>query len=406
MLTPGRLFHSKRDSIACWWRRWGQHNNTRDSGDLSSPDILIMENAFTCKVSIAWYNRRVKYQLNRTHMAVTLADVARHAGVSLATASRVLNGSARAVSDEMRSRVTAAARELNYVPNAHAQALVRATTRTVGVIVHDVSDPYFAEILRGIQQSAADAGRLMIVCNTFRDPQRELEYIRLLQMQRVEAIILAGSGRDERTHSRAMIDYLDSFAALGGRVAVIGRHNVAADAVIPDNVGGARALAHYLLDLGHRSFGVIDGPPLLTTSRDRRNSFVQTLATKGVELSPEAIIPGDFTRDGGAQAAIALLERFPSITAIFALNDVMAIGALAALRQRGIVVPDQISLVGFDDIPIAADVTPALTTVRVPMSRLGIEALTLALSQEETLRTVYLPTEVIVRQSAAPPLAI
>ncbi len=338
-------------------------------------------------------------------MAVTLADVARRAGVSLATASRVLNGSARAVSDEMRVRVTAAARELNYVPNAHAQALVRSTTRTVGVIVHDVGDPYFAEILRGIQQSAADAGRLMIVCNTFRDPQRELEYIRLLQMQRVEAIILAGSGLDDRAHSRALIDQLDSFASLGGRVAVIGRHHIAADAVIPDNVGGARALAHHLLDLGHRSFGVIDGPALLTTSRDRKSGFVQALAACGITLAPEAIMTGDFTRDGGANAAVALLERFPLMTAIFAMNDVMAIGALAALRQRGIAVPEQVSLVGFDDIPIAGDVTPALTTVRVPMSQLGAEALALALSAEETLRTVYLPTEVIIRQSTAPPPA-
>jgi LacI family transcriptional regulator len=335
-------------------------------------------------------------------MAVTLADVARRAGVSLATASRVLNGSARAVSDEMRARVTAAARELHYVPNAHAQALARAATQTVGVIVHDVSDPYFGEILRGIQRSATDAGRLMIVCNTFRDPQRELEYVHLLQMQRVEAIILAGSGLDDRAYCRSLTERLDSFASMGGRVAVIGRHNIAADAVVPDNVGGARALAHYLLDLGHRSFGVIDGPALLTTSRDRRSGFVQALQANGITLPPEAIISGDFTRDGGAQGAINLLERFPSITAIFALNDVMAIGALAALRERGITVPDQISIVGFDDIPIAADVTPALTTMRVPMSQLGSEALALALSAEDTLRTIHLPTEMIVRQSTAP----
>lgn len=245
----------------------------------------------------------------------------------------------------------------------------------------------------------------MIVCNTFREPQRELEYVHLLQMQRVEAIILAGSGLDDRAYCRALTESLDSFAALGGRVAVIGRHNIAADAVIPDNVGGARALARYLLNLGHRAFGVIDGPALLTTSRDRRNGFVQALTSSGVDLPPEAIIPGDFTRDGGARAALALIERFPSLTAIFALNDVMAVGALAALRECGIAVPDQVSLVGFDDIPIAADVTPALTTVRVPMSQLGVEALALALSTDETLHTVHLPTEIVVRRSTAPPAA-
>lgn len=336
-------------------------------------------------------------------MAITLADVARRAGVSLASASRVLNGSEHAVSDQMRARVVEAARELHYVPNAHAQALVRAATYIVGVIVHDVGDPYFAEIIRGIQQSAAEAGRLMIVCNSHRDPQRELEYVRLLQMQRVEAIILAGSGLDDRAYSRAITEQLDSFTEMGGRVAVIGRHNIIADTVMPDNVGGARALARLLLDLGHRSFGIIDGPPLLTTSRDRRDGFIQALSEAGICMPADAIEPADFTRNGGARAALELLRRHPDITAIFALNDVMAIGALAALRDRGIAVPRQVSLAGFDDIPIAADVTPALTSVRVPMEQLGVYALSLALSADESLRTVHIPTELVVRGSVGPP---
>jgi len=336
-------------------------------------------------------------------MAVTLADVARRAGVSLATASRVLNGSTRIVSDQMRDRVVAAARELHYVPNAHAQALVRASTSTVGVIVHDVGDPYFAEIIRGIQRSAAEAGRLMIVCNSYRDPQRELDYVRLLQMQRVEAIILAGSGLDDRAYSRELSEQLDSFAAMGGRVAVIGRHNITADAVVPDNAGGARALARLLLDHGHRRFGVIDGPPLLTTSRDRRDAFVQTLVEAGIRVPPGAIEPGDFTRDGGAHAALELLRRDPAITAIFALNDVMAIGALAGLRSHGVAVPGQVSLAGFDDIPIAADVTPALTTVHVPMEQLGAQALLLALAHEDALRVIHVATEMVLRDSVGPP---
>ncbi len=336
-------------------------------------------------------------------MPANLIDVAHRAGVSLATASRVLNGSTRSVTPVLRQRVLAAAEALAYVPNAHAQALARASTATIGVIVHDMSDPYFSEILRGVQQAASAGERLVMVCNSYRDPDRELAYVTLLQSQRVEALVLAGSGLDDRRYAQRLAAQVEAFAASGGRTVFIGRHNVVGDAVIPDNVGGARALGRALIGLGHRRFGLIGGPPLLTTTRDRFDGFRQALAEAGLALPPTNVVQGDFTRDGGAAAAMALLAQAPDITAIFALNDSMAVGALAALRERGVQVPGELSVAGFDDIPVTRDVTPALSTVRVPMVELGSRAIVLALEQRETeLRVEHLPTEVLLRASTGP----
>lgn len=336
-------------------------------------------------------------------MGATLAKVAERAGVSLATASRVLNGSAHNVTAALRARVLAAARELSYVPNAQAQALAGSSSPFVGVLVHDMSDPYFSEILRGIQLVATEASRLVTICNTYRHLERELEYVRLLHAQRVEALIMAGSGLDARTYSQAMAAQIDLFTAAGGRAIFIGRHQIAGDSVLPDNFGGARALGRLLVELGHRKIGVINGPPLVSATRDRLEGFRSGLLEGGVTLGPDQIVEGDFSRDSGLQAASLLLERLPDLSAIFALNDVMAVGALAALRARAIPVPAQISVVGFDDIPLALDVTPALTTVRVPMQTLGARAMALALEPAgAALRVEHLATELIVRASSGP----
>ena len=335
-------------------------------------------------------------------MTVTLADVARRAGVSLATASRVLNGSKRSVNDGLRIRVVEAARELHYVPNANAQALVNERSAIIGVIIPSVSDPYFAEIIHGIQQAASNAQRLVMVCDVQGDPMRELEYLRLLHAQRVEAIILAGSGILDQEAVGMLQTQIQAFIDSGGRIAAIGRHIIDVPMVLPDNVGGTHALANYLADLGHHNIGVINGPTLLTSSHDRLLAFREALAERGIQLDPNAIGQGDFSRPSGIRATQELLERVPNISAIFALNDLMAIGALYVLRMRGIAVPQQISVVGYDDIPQVLDVTPALTTVHVPLGTLGLHAFNLALNTQAcATQQVYVPTRLIVRGSAA-----
>jgi LacI family transcriptional regulator len=334
----------------------------------------------------------------------TLADVARRAGVSAATASRVINGSPKPVTDELRARVLRAVEDLHYVPNAHAQLLARADRLAVGVIVHDVSDPYFAEITRGLQRVATEHGRLVIICNSYRDPDRELAYVDLLRAQQVAAIVLSGSGYHDPTFTRLLNAKLKAYERTGGRVAVIGRHKHAGDAVMPDNEQGGYLAAAALYRLGHERIGVIAGPKVLTTTTDRLAGVRRAAGEYGRTLPPGCVAYADFDRDSGAAAAGELLDTAPELTAIVALNDAMAIGVLATARERGVAVPERLSVIGFDDMPIARDVVPALTTVRLGMTEMGARAMALALGPPaETSRVEHLPAELVLRASTAPP---
>ena len=332
----------------------------------------------------------------------TLAEVARRAGVSLATASRVISNSPYGVTKELQDRVLAAAEELDYVPNAHAQALVRSRMSALVVIVQDVSDPYFSEVVRGIHGVADETGRLVTVCNTYRDPERELAYLRLLRAQKVEAIILASSGLDDPEHSRKIAAQIGAFEASGGRVSMIGRHFVSGNAVVPENRAGALALGRELIRLGHRRFGFVSSPLRIGSTIDKLGGFRDALEEAGLDLPTENIVEGDFSRASGVRAVPGLLDRVMDITAIVAFNDQMAVGVLAALRERGVPVPEEISVTGFNDTPIARDLTPALTTVRLPLVEMGVRATQLALQPSGDRSSVErLPTELVLRESMA-----
>jgi LacI family transcriptional regulator len=332
--------------------------------------------------------------------AHTLLDVAEAAGVSTATASRVLSNSTYGVKPELRERVLAAAARLRYVPNAHARALARASTSSVGVIVHDVSDPYFAEITQGILKVAGETGRLAMICHTDRLPEKELEYLALLRAQHAEAVIFAGSGFDDAEFADRVRDEIEAYAASAVRLAVIGRHPLIAHAVIPDNRGGAERVAEALVAHGHRTIGVVNGPQRLTSTNDRLAGFRGGLEKSGVALPEPHIVPGDFTRESGAAGARQLLERVPDLTAIFALNDLMAIGALSVLQAEGVRVPEDVSLVGFDDIASSRDTTPALATVHIPLRELGERALRLAMDDAaDAARVEHVPTAFVARES-------
>lgn len=334
----------------------------------------------------------------------TLTDVARRAGVSAATASRVINGSSKPVTDELRDRVLRAVEELHYVPNAHARLLARADRIAVGVIVHDVSDPYFAEITRGLQRVATDHGRLVIICNSYRDPDRELAYVDLLRAEQVAAIILTGSGYHDLAFTRQLNAKLRAYERTGGRIAVIGRHKLAGDAVMPGNEEGGFLLGAELFRLGHQRIGVIAGPKVLTTTTDRLAGLRQAAREHGQSLPPKRVVYANFDRNSGAAAAAELLDAVPGLTAIVALNDAMAIGALATMRERGIPVPAEMTVVGFDDMPIASDVVPALTTIRLGMPEMGMRAMALALGpRTEDARVEHMPASLVRRDSSAPP---
>lgn len=334
-----------------------------------------------------------------------LAEVARRAGVSPATASRILSGSDKPVSEDLRKRVRAAAEALHYVPNAHAQHLARARTTEVGVIVHDVSDPYFAEITRGLQRVATDAGRLLFICNTYRDPVKEQEYVALLHGHRTSAIVLAGSGHLDAAANRAIAAQLRLYERAGGRVAVIGRHGQhPGDAVLPANEDGGFLMGTELYRLGHHRIGIIAGPEQLTTTADRLAGLRRAARKHSRALPTRRIAYGEFDRDSGAAAAAALLDADPRLTALAVFNDTMAIGALAVARERGLDVPGDLSLIGFDDMPIARDLTPALTTVRLPLTDIGAAAMRLALEPPEAgPRRLEVDAQLVRRASTAPP---
>jgi LacI family transcriptional regulator len=336
-------------------------------------------------------------------MSANITDVARRAGVSTATVSRVLNRN-YPVSDGVRQRVLDAVRELGYVANAHARALLTSTSGIVGVILHDVSDPYFAEIVRGIQEIAALEDRLVVICNSLREPDREITYIEMLRAQRVDAIILAGGHILDDRYLLALRDQALQLEAQGSRLVLCGRHPVHADAVVPDNtVGGARLVQH-LLELGHRRIAYVAGPDNLSTTQDRLDGYLAALATYSVEPDPALVVTGDFTRDGGYEATERLLATGVDFTAISAANDLAAVGVLACLRDHGRRVPDDVSVAGFDDVPIARDVTPALTTVRVPMVEMGRRSMRLALRDPlAPHELVRLETHLVERESVAAP---
>ncbi|MEZ0076466.1 LacI family DNA-binding transcriptional regulator [Planotetraspora sp. GP83] len=337
----------------------------------------------------------------RDRIHVTLEDVAKAAGVSLATASRVLNGTAR-VRPELTERVRRAASELAYTPNPHAQALAGTPRPTVGVVCHDVSDPYFSTVARGVMRVAGDNGLLVTLASTFRDPYREIAYVSMLRAQRAPAILLIGSGFEDPAWERALAAELEPYMRGGGRVAVVSRHrSLRVDSVLPENRAGGAALARALVDLGHRRFAVLAGPRALTTVADRVGGFRDELVKTGVPLSDDDIVEAEFTRDGGYAAMTVLLDRGLSAGCVFAVTDVMAIGALAALRDRGLRVPADVSVAGFDDIPIVRDLTPPLTTFALPLERLGEEAMRLALTERRgpRNRVIRVAGEVVIRAS-------
>lgn len=334
-----------------------------------------------------------------------LKDVADAAGVSIATASRSLSG-APGVSETVAQRVREVAASLGYVANVHARSLAGGASRSVGLVVHEIGDPYFSEIASGLLRVGAREGLTVQICHTGRDPERELAELRMLIANRVGAIVIAGSGLVDPALQAPAKAELQAFRRLGGRVAVIGRHHLGVDAVLPDNVEGARSVARHLLDLGHRRVAVATGSRQLTTVADRITGVEKAFADAGLDFADVPVVEADFTRAGGRAAAEQVLAEQPGITAVLALNDDMAIGVLSALRARGISVPGQVSVTGFDDVAVAGDLAPSLTTVRLPMSEMGEQAMLLALKEPGSRpRRRPVGAELVVRDSSGPPPA-
>ena len=338
--------------------------------------------------------------------SVTLHDVARRARVSVATASRALNGSTtnRIVGEPLRARVLQAARDLGYAPNAHAQAMAKGRTNVIGLSLHDITDPFFSTVAAGVMHEANARGLLVTMASTERVPRAEIDYVRTFRSHLVSAIIVIGSRTVDRAVTDQLADELAAFESEGGRAVAVTQPRLPVDTVVIDNRGGARALADALYALGHRRFAVLTGPKNILTATERASGFRETLARRGCPPRPAHLVAGEFTRDGGYQAMIRLLAAGADVSCVFAVNDVMAIGAMAALRERGYQLPGGMAVAGFDDIGVLRDVTPALSTVRLPLHDIGARAVRLALDDGAGHpRTLHVRGDVMIRASTPPP---
>ncbi|WP_344613099.1 LacI family DNA-binding transcriptional regulator [Dactylosporangium salmoneum] len=320
--------------------------------------------------------------------------MARMVGAPVATTSRDFTGGPGRPAPELL-------RGLSYLPNVASQAAGRSHANVVGLIVHDINDPYFSSIAAGVTGVADEQDMIVTLADTRRRPEREAKYLASLRQLRCRAVILAGSRSTDQASEARLRREIASFTGGGGRVAMISQELPGVDTVLVENSAGARDLARDLFDLGHRSFVVLAGPATLRTSRDRVSGFRQGLADRGLRLDPGHVMHAEFTREGGFAAAMRWRTSGIEASCLFAANDVMAVGAMAALRQLGLSVPEEISIAGFDDILPLRDISPAVTTVHIPLETLGMEAMGLVLAPDGALtpRVRRIPCTVRLRES-------
>ena len=328
----------------------------------------------------------------------TIIDVARLAGVSTTTVSHFINGT-RYVSDDLRARVEKAIAELGYRPNSLARGLRKGESKTIGLIVPDNSNPFFAEILRSIENIGYFNGYSVILCNSDGDIEKEIAYTELLFAKQVDGIIFITTNNS--------CEHLQQLTDNGIPIIVIDRDIPlkGTDVLLVDNFQGGYEATRYLIGLGHRRIACITGPSLLTPSAERVNGYKQALAQAGIAENPDWIVAGDFQFQGGESGIEKLMQLENQPTAVFACNDLMALGVLRGLRKTRLTIPADLSLVGFDDIPLASVVSPALTTIAQPILKISELAIELLIdriqnkSSEFEEKHIVLPTQIVIRES-------
>ncbi len=327
----------------------------------------------------------------------TIHDVAKRAGVAPITVSRVINNSGYA-SDETRRRVEEAATELGYVPNRMASGLRTKRSNTLALVLSDITNPFFTTVARGVEDAASAAGYTVTYCNTDEDAEKEKRYLDLLIQQQVDGILLVPA------HGTAdMVEYVQKHDT---PVVVLDRRlrESKADVVRCDSESGAYQLTQLLLGLGHRRIALLGGPQGASTAEDRQAGYRRAMAEADQDVAGLEQC-GFFTQESGYAMAKKALARSPRPTALFAANNFIAIGALKALLDSDLAVPEDVALVGFDDLPPALVTFPFLTVAAQPayeMAQKGTELLLarMAGGEPETYQEIVLPTELIVRQSS------
>lgn len=329
----------------------------------------------------------------------TMKDVAQRAGVSPSTVSHVINET-RFVSQQLRDRVLHAMSELNYQPSAVARSLRTKRTQVVALVIPDITNPYFPEVARGVQDVAEENEYSVILCNTDRVRGRELRFLKALRGQWVDGLILNPS----EVTSGDLQDLQDAQIP----VVLIGSQidHPDLDVVMVNNVQGAYDAVSHLIDLGHRRIGLVGGQRAASSGEQRFQGYIRALADHDIPVDEEIITEGRFTREGGYESMKRLLALQSPPTAVFASSDVMAIGALMAIQEQGLQVPNDVSLVGFDDIAEASTTTPKLTTVSQPKYQTGEVAAQLLFDRVEGAspgerQKIVLSHQLVIRDSTA-----
>jgi DNA-binding LacI/PurR family transcriptional regulator len=336
--------------------------------------------------------------------------VAEAAGVSVATVSRALSpdqGNVQ-IRPETRQRVLQTSEELGYRPNDLARALLHQRTSVIGLVVPDISNSYYAGVVRGVEDAASAQGYRVILCNTDREPEKLSQYLDALVKSRVDGVIIAGGAADSSIDPRVFRQYHT-------KTVLVGRHEAAHPSVQIDNAAAAEEVTNHLLGLGHTRVAFIAGPRASHTVQDRLAGYRNALGARGLPDGDELVREGALDEKTGYDGARELVDSPARPTAIVCASDRIAVGALAALTDHGLHVPQHVSLVGFDDVSISSYLRPKLTTVSIPTYEIGTSAATLLLDElredgAEGARTeegraghVLLPTHLVVRDSCAPP---
>jgi LacI family transcriptional regulator len=322
--------------------------------------------------------------------------VARGAGVSLATASRVLNGSTHPVSEKTRERVLAAARELDYARSGLARALVTKQSRIAGLIVGDIVDPYFAQIARGFEDVAGRAGYLTMLCNADRQTTRELSYVSVLREYHAEGVVFAASGAIDDPADDELRALVTQASAGGMNVVSVAPRNLAGSTILVDNRAAGYDVVDYLISLGHRRIALVAGPAVITAG-ERLDGFGAAL--RDHDLEPIVVFDGDFSFESGQEAAMRMLAEPQLPDGVACVNDASATGVLMTLRQARITIPKQTSVMGIGDTHVAGYLQ--LSTVNLASYELGAAAARQVLSGQHDESHVILPHRLVPRSTTA-----
>ncbi|MEM3485530.1 MAG: LacI family DNA-binding transcriptional regulator [Candidatus Methanomethyliaceae archaeon] len=283
--------------------------------------------------------------------------MAKHAGVSVATVSHVINGT-RKVAPETKARVRRVMEELGYQPNVIAQSLRKRATYAVGVLVSDITNPFFATLVRGVEDAALEAGYSVIVCNSDEDPEKEDIYIRALWRRRIDGMLIAPTRDGTCPALQELVKRNLPFVFVDRKA-----KGVSAPAVLSDNVGGAYLATKHLIERGHRRIGIVLGIPGATTTEERFAGYRQALEEAGIGFSQDLVVWGGYRIEGGRKALVELLSLSHPPTAIFSTNNLMTVGVLQELFRRNVKIPDEVAVVGFDDLGWAEIACSSFITV-------------------------------------------